>query len=209
MNLRTFYPPYFYKRAKWACYQWLHPNDPWLTEDAIKILSSWLKPSDKYFEWGSGRSTLWFLERVAEVASVETDGAWFSKVEGMIKEKRIPGKTADYTLVDLQKPDGVEKYVGVCGKYPDQYFDVILVDGAERLKCIRSAQAKVKSGGLLCLDNANWYVNSRVENISVTVIHDRNCSLDSGWEEIERSLSSWRSIVTSNGITVTKIWIKP
>lgn len=39
-------------------------------------------------------------------------------------------------------------------KFPDNYFDIVLVDGRSRPSCLFHSLNKVKKGGLLVLDNA-------------------------------------------------------
>lgn len=47
-----------------------------------------------------------------------------------------------------------KKYVKSIDEYPDGYFDLILVDGRARPSCILHSIPKLKSGGLLVVDNA-------------------------------------------------------
>ena len=45
-------------------------------------------------------------------------------------------------------------YYNVCKQFPDEYFDLILVDGRNRKGCIIQSLSKLKKGGILMLDNA-------------------------------------------------------
>ena len=74
-------------------YQRRHPDHPWLTKSANSILSSYLKDSDIGLEFGSGRSTLWFAQRVSALTSVEHDPLWYSKVSEMLKGNGISNVT--------------------------------------------------------------------------------------------------------------------
>lgn len=64
----------------------MHPplsvEQPWLTYDAIALLTRILKdrPYARVFEYGSGGSTLFFARRAAEVVSVEHDPKWAETV---------------------------------------------------------------------------------------------------------------------------------
>jgi putative heme iron utilization protein len=51
--------------------EFLHPNWPWLTKEAILLLERLLRPDDIGLEFGSGRSTIWFAERVEKLISIE------------------------------------------------------------------------------------------------------------------------------------------
>jgi hypothetical protein len=50
---------------------------PWITFKAIDFIKKNTKCTDKVFEYGGGGSTLYFLDRVAEVVTVEHDQEWF------------------------------------------------------------------------------------------------------------------------------------
>ncbi len=51
---------------------------PWLVFDAIHFLENWLKPGMRVFEYGSGVSTFFFAQRVAEVTNEERDSCFIS-----------------------------------------------------------------------------------------------------------------------------------
>jgi hypothetical protein len=74
-------------------YQRCHPDHPWLTRAANAILDSWLKPTDVGFEWGSGRSTIWFARRVHHLTSVEHDHRWWRKVQSDPHASRMDNVT--------------------------------------------------------------------------------------------------------------------
>jgi hypothetical protein len=153
----------------------LETPSPWITFDAIDRLSAYLAPGMKVFEYGSGGSTLFWLQWPLELWSVEHDPAWFDVVKS-----RIPaGSKVDYRLVpaepfadenvgkdpsdphafvSLDEPSRGRTYRGYAGQidpFPDASFDVVLVDGRARPSCMWQAAPKVKPGGLLVLDNAD------------------------------------------------------
>ena len=47
------------------------------------------------------------------------------------------------------------KYVCQIDLFPDNIFDIVLVDGRARPSCIKHASKKVKIGGLIVLDNSD------------------------------------------------------
>ena len=61
-------------------FRFLYNNDPWLTPAANKILSNILKKNFTGFEFGSGKSTIWFSKRIKHITSLETSKIWFNKV---------------------------------------------------------------------------------------------------------------------------------
>lgn len=124
----------------------------------------------RVFEYGSGGSTLFFLDRVGEVVSVEHDKAWYEKLSRIIKKEAVAGFTyilkAPKPLASraakhnyfrsLNSPEkSFEAYVKAINKYPDGYFDAVVVDGRARAACVREAYPKIKNKGLLVLDNSD------------------------------------------------------
>jgi len=119
-------------------------TEPWLTEAANKILEQYVKTHKNIdvFEFGSGASTVWFSKQknVNYLVSVEHDEKWYEEV---IQYNQKP----DAALLQTQLP-----YNSVINMFG--LFDIILVDGRNRVKCIESALPHLKENGLLILDNS-------------------------------------------------------
>jgi hypothetical protein len=64
-------PRYVCNRTRQYLYERRHPDAQWLTPAAIGLLGSLLRPTDGGAEFGSGRSTIWFAERVTGLTSIE------------------------------------------------------------------------------------------------------------------------------------------
>jgi len=143
---------YIYNRLKLAVRQIFYPNDPWLTKDAIFILNQLLKSSDIGLEFGSGRSTIWLASRIKKLISVEHNKFWFDEINKKINDKKI--KNIDYYLM-LDKD-----YISILDKLENNSRDFILVDGLLRDLCTKKSILKIKSGGLLIIDNINRYIPS-------------------------------------------------
>ena len=148
---------------------------PWLSFPAIDVLERSLKSTNKVFEFGGGGSTLFWIDRVAEVVTVEHDGPWFGilneHVKGDLRAKwnghHVPANDGDlmsppdpadpmhYASTDeASEGKNYKDYATVIDTYPDGYFDVVLIDGRARTSCLYHAVPKVRTGGLLVLDNA-------------------------------------------------------
>lgn len=149
---------------------------PWLTYRATKWLGSYLKPSMRVFEYGSGGSTLFFAKRVKQVVSVEHNPEWFYLIEKILRQMEI--SNVEYFLREPEemeqehKTDSIDpysytsrfqnkfnqmsfyKYVIMMENYPDEYFDLVLIDGRARPSCIMHAVKKVKDNGVIILDNS-------------------------------------------------------
>ena len=80
---------YRFKRPllKWRfnTYQKKNAHKPWLTPDAIEALEALLKKTDVGLEYGSGRSTKFFAERLNHLTSVEHHEGWFEQVNQELK----------------------------------------------------------------------------------------------------------------------------
>lgn len=148
---------------------------PWLTFAVIRFLEQTLTKNMRVFEYGSGGSTLFLAKRVKELVSVEQDPKWAERVEKMIEKKGYkncslylvePVIDSDYLNRDPSDPDGYvsafqhyegksfKEYVSIIDKYPDNYFDFVIIDGRARPSCFMHAVRKVKKMGFIVLDNS-------------------------------------------------------
>lgn len=142
-------PRYFYCRVVTMIDQASHPKDPWLTRTAVNQLNGYLNRSMQGFEWGSGRSTVWFANRLGSLVSVEHDADWYAQTAKMLGSTGV--RNVDYRLVSQNTE---KEYASQIDDFPDEHFDFVLVDGEHRDACVRAAAAKVRVGGLLVVDNA-------------------------------------------------------
>lgn len=147
---------------------------PWLCFPAIEYLEAETPNSPRVFEYGSGASTLFWLRKGGTVTSVEHDAQWYKILLQLLGEE----SRVDYRLMEAEDLDpsivpspadpnvahsGNEKYahsdftkyVTQIDEFPDEYFDVVVVDGRSRAACVGHAVPKVKPGGMLVLDNSN------------------------------------------------------
>lgn len=156
------HPIIFLRRIGNAIYELRHPDEPWLSPGAVVFLDEELKPEMRLFEWGSGRSTVWFANRVKEVVSIEYHKEWAQKVEKMLKDKDV--KNVDLRYIPLDHPikdptpkyyEITPKYVAEIEKFPKESLDVIIVDGHYRLTCVDKCKDYLKLGGILVIDNFN------------------------------------------------------
>lgn len=163
---------------------------PWMTFPAIRYLETLLSRQSRVFEYGAGGSSVFFSTRVGEFVSVEHNPAWFQQTEAAMKEcqrrnvLRWRGILAmprmPQTPITLPSSDPLSyassdesyaglsfrDYVSVIDDYPDQYFDVILIDGRARPACFMHAMSKVRVGGHVILDNAERETYAFIEATS-------------------------------------------
>jgi hypothetical protein len=205
-RVRHVTPRYVWDRSRLWIWEQRFPSMPWLTQQAISLLNELLRDTDRALEWGSGRSTGWIASRVAELTSVEHDPGWFAKVSS-----NLDGQANITRLLVPCPPSGeaaeCQEYVAVADRFEDRSLDFALVDGLHRDRCVLRIIPKIAPGGLLVVDNINWFIPSRSR--SPSSIPEEGLPTTDSWREAIRELAAWRRIWTSNGVTDTAIWIRP
>lgn len=151
-------------------------NDvPWMTFEVLEWLESYLSPNKLIFEYGSGGSTIFISKRVKKIISVEHDKNWYHHVLNKMKWENVTncalllrqpecdslGKE-DYSnprsyLSANPRYSGMnfKRYARCIEKFPDEYFDLVIVDGRARPSCIYSARRKIRPNGYLLLDDSD------------------------------------------------------
>ena len=126
----------------------LQRETPWLPFRAIEYLES-IATGAVVFEFGAGGSTAWFSRRAARVVSVEHDASWYEALCLVLADR--PNVELLFAEVELT---GASGYVAAIDRFPDEHFDIVLIDGRRRLDCLSRAVAKVRPGGRLILDDS-------------------------------------------------------
>lgn len=124
---------------------------PLFTYPCIEYIRQFDLRQKRIFEWGSGASTLFFMARAKTVISVESDSIWF---ERMTKLKAMNVEI----ILDASDsfPFRIREAAGL--------FDVIIIDSADyRYDCAMEAIKKLAPGGMIILDNSDWYPKSAAE----------------------------------------------
>ena len=207
-NISHWTPGYVVARGREMADHKLRPNDPWLTREAIGLLDRLLRPSDVALEFGSGRSSRWFARKVAKITSVEHDAIWHQMGVEKIKSEGIVNIDLILRPRDVADEMGSRSsYVRVLDGFADQSLDFVLVDGVYRNHCALGAISKVKAGGILAIDNVNWYLPSA--SLSPTSRSMAQGPVDATWQEFADNVRDWRRIWTSSGVTDTAIMFKP
>ena len=210
-SFRHWTPRYIYSRIGLFLYQKRHPDYPWLTKQAIQLLDKLLGPADIGLEWGSGKSTLWFARRVGHLTSVEHDFAWYANNSTRIRGAGLANVT--YLFCEVKGEDEQYQrevnspYVNVVDRFSENSLDFALVDGMFRSECAYQVQKKIRPGGILVVDNANWF-------LPCVSFAPNSRSIESGpasaqWALFITLVAGWRCIWTTNGDFDTAIWIKP
>lgn len=205
-SFRHWTPRYVFDRVAWEVWQRRHPEAPWLTREAVRVLSTLLRPKDVGLEWGSGRSTLWFAKRIQRLVSVEDNEQWYRSVSEKIGQQGL--KNVDYRFrPNVGEDDSQDSdYVTTAAEFADASVDFVLVDGKSRGACALQAARVVRTGGLLVVDNVNWYLPFATRSPASFRGEGGRTEL---WRRFAGLVADWRVIYMSQGVTDTAIWIRP
>lgn len=187
-------PIYLIRRIIYKFYELTHPDEPWISQGAIRFCEKILNQEQIGLEWGSGRSTIWYGSRLKSLLSIEYDMSWHSQVVTSLEKKKLTNVECRYITLehDLKEPtrlhyEKTPNYVKVTEEFQDNSLDFVVVDGHYRQACIFAALKKIKPGGWLLVDNTN---RLPIEEWGVP--------------------SSWIIVHQSNNVmTETTIWQKP
>ncbi len=209
MNLIKPYwtPQYLADRARFSLREKVHPDWPWLTTGAVRFLELWLTPNDAVFEWGSGRSTSWLAQRVRSITAVEHDPIWFRVVQDEAARKRISNLDLRFTP-NREADDGDSEYVAAINRLKGE-FDLVIVDGMQRDRCAEAGVDRLRSGGLMIVDDVNGYIPLPHASRCPTVRKPQDGAASAAWARFADRVGRWRLIWTTSGLKDTAIWMKP
>lgn len=148
-----FFSRKYLKPKGWFESRYLHqPLDenknpiPWLTYSAIHFINQKLslRPM-RVFEYGSGNSTIWFSSRVQSIVSIENDVDFYNK---MLKKVSAISNIS-YELKALN-----DNYSAAVLGY-ENAFDILIIDGRERVQCAKNCIKALKKDGIIIFDNSD------------------------------------------------------
>jgi hypothetical protein len=155
---------------------------PWLRPGAADYIASMLRCGDNVFEYGAGASTIWLARMGCYVTSVEMDHDWCVSVREWLEREGLSSqvRVIDFSPSVLQNMcEGADFILSGL----DASYDLVLVDGRARNRCIGNARSKVKVGGMLVLDNSE-----RAE-------YAAGVALMETWEGMEWGDSGWATTI--------------
>lgn len=117
---------------------------PWMNYQIVTLLGNRLKKDFHLFEFGSGFSTVFYAGLVKSVTSVEYDQKWFQTIR-----KTIP----DNVELVYKNKDIDGEYCRAIGEAKKQ-FDIVIVDGRDRVNCIKQGIEALSARGVILLDDS-------------------------------------------------------
>jgi hypothetical protein len=116
---------------------------PWVTYSYIDFIKDRLNNLN-VFEFGSGNSTYFYAKNAASVVSVEHDKGWYDKIEST--------KPANSEMIFCELTED-----GDYCRTPlrlEKKFDIIIVDGRDRVNCCKQAVNAISKNGVIVLDDS-------------------------------------------------------
>lgn len=115
---------------------------PWYNYPAIEFLCGKDFKEKNILEWGAGQSTLWWAARAKEVTAFENDPAW----QGRIAEKNL--SNVRIQLMSREMSGAADAILG-------KKFDLVIIDGLDRLKAASVSIGALSEDGAVLLDNSD------------------------------------------------------
>ena len=117
---------------------------PWVTYPFIDFIERRLTPQMELFEYGSGNSTLYYSKRVARVYSVENDNIWYERIKNSMPEN------VNLFYCELENDGDYCRYAAKTNRK----FDLIIVDGRDRVNCCVNSIDVLSPAGVIVLDDS-------------------------------------------------------
>lgn len=154
-----------------------------MTNDEIVDLMSYINRETVMLELGGGNSTVFLSKFVKKLVTIEHNKEWsktiLSNVETYSNEWILtvvePNWPQDHPFSPAQEGQ-FENYVNQIKSLSNESFDVILVDGRDRVRSALASIPKLKNGGILLIHdfwNRPKY-HSLLNELGIELIEDSN-----------------------------------
>ncbi|WP_443945445.1 FkbM family methyltransferase [Pedobacter sp. AW1-32] len=130
---------------------------PWVTYSFIDFIKNRINKSLDIFEYGSGSSTIFYAERAKSVTSVEHDKGWFDNVKNSSPEN------ANIIFCELETNGEYSKKASTLNKK----YDIIIVDGRDRVNCCKHSVNALSTSGVLVLDDSEREVYNEARSFLI------------------------------------------
>ncbi|MES2417327.1 MAG: FkbM family methyltransferase [Bacteroidota bacterium] len=117
---------------------------PWVTYSFIDFIKPRLNKELSVFEYGSGNSTLFYAKSVRRVVSVEHDEEWYHK----LLTQKVTNAEMIFCRLDM-----AGAYCKKAASLPEK-FDIIIVDGRDRVNCCKQGINGLTDRGVIVLDDS-------------------------------------------------------
>ncbi len=133
----------------WDCRNSAGQEIPWYTYPAIEYLQNFDLAGLNVLEYGSGNSSIFYLNAGAHVTSIENDKGWFDKITQTV------GAHPQFRYVFEDQEQAYATRAEILGA------DIVIIDGRFRNTCARYVLQQLRDGAanpaMIIFDNADWY----------------------------------------------------
>jgi hypothetical protein len=131
---------------------------PYMTNDEIVDLVSYITKDTEMLEIGGGHSTVFLSNIVKKLTTVEHSLVWSKTIKKLMEQNN-----SDWQMYVVQpnwpqshpfqpaEQGQFKNYVDFISTLPNNQYDVILIDGRDRIKCSIASIPKLKVGGVLLI----------------------------------------------------------
>jgi protein-L-isoaspartate O-methyltransferase len=117
---------------------------PWMNYSIVTFLEQRLQSDQTMFEYGSGFSTKFYAQRVQSVTSVEHVQKWFDLM--------MTEKAENMSMIQVDKDQDGQYCRAI--QQNDNRYDVIIVDGRDRVNCVKQSYQQLSDRGVMLLDDS-------------------------------------------------------
>ncbi len=195
-------PRYILARLRELVFQKLNPEAPWIGPEAVCTLVRLLTPEMHGLECGSGRSTAWVAQRVTVLESWEESAEWMAKTSALLSAKGLQNVVLKSVF---PTPASYQKLLQEIGE-EILHFALVDSENCRDFLCVELIP-KIRKGGFLMLDNANWFLPS-----SSRAPHSRSYKAGPAnelWKRFLEETADWKCLWTSSGVTDTAFFVRP
>jgi predicted O-methyltransferase YrrM len=170
---------------------------PYMNSNEIVDLTTYLHRDCEMLEIGGGNSTLFFSRIVKRLVTVEHNKEWSDKISNDMKSF----SKCDWSLYVIEpsfpqshpfqpaEPGQFDDYVNFISNLEKNQFDVILVDGRDRVRCAIASIPLLRKDGILIIHDF-W---NRPKYHSVLQLHELELIKDdNSFENTENTLVAFK-----------------
>lgn len=115
---------------------------PWYSYPSLHFLEQRVRNTMRVFEFGCGNSSIWWANRVDQIVSCEHDKEWFDRINDS-----LPGNAICYYKDESGYADFISGF--------ENEFDIIIIDGIDRVSCALQCLKALNEDGVIIWDNSD------------------------------------------------------
>jgi predicted O-methyltransferase YrrM len=131
---------------------------PYMNSNEIVDLTTYLHRDCEMLEIGGGNSTLFFSKIVKRLVTIEHNKEWSDKISNDMKLSKCDWKIhvvePNFPQIHPFQPADTgqfDDYVNFISNLEKEQFDVILIDGRDRVRCTIASIPLLKKDGILLI----------------------------------------------------------